>query len=230
MKDQQERRVVPQPWACGPPARTPPVNARPTRGLRELPAPAMYAVLDFAHHLTTRALEAGAVAVDATVGNGHDTLHLAEAVGADGRVYGFDIQPLALKRTQQRLATAGVAERVFLHEASHATLAGTLPAEVHGHVGAVMFNLGYLPGGDHSITTTPDTTVRALQQALTLLHAGGVVTVVLYTGHPGGAAEARAVTDWAAALDQEAVQVLSYRFLNQVHAPPALLALHAQSA
>jgi predicted methyltransferase len=190
----------------------------------------MYSVLDFAHHLTTRALRAGGAAVDATVGNGHDTLHLAEAVGPDGRVYGFDTQALAIKRTRQRLVTADVAERVLLHEASHATMAGTLPPEVRGQVGAVMFNLGYLPGGDHAITTTPDTTITALQQALTFLRAGGVVTVVLYVGHPGGAAEARAVTDWAATLDQEAVQVLSYRFINQVNAPPALLALHSQPA
>ncbi|NBB88106.1 MAG: methyltransferase domain-containing protein [Bacteroidetes bacterium] len=190
----------------------------------------MYSVLDFVHHLTMRALDTGGVAVDATVGNGHDALHLARAVGTDGRVYGFDTQPQALKRTRQRLATAGVAERVLLHEASHATMVNTLPAEVHSQVGAVMFTLGYLPGGDHAIITTPDTTIQALQPALTFLRAGGVVTVVLYVGHPGGAAEAHAVTEWAATLDQEAVQVLSYPFINQVNAPPALLALHAQLA
>ncbi len=190
----------------------------------------MYSVLDFAHHLTARALSAGAVAIDATVGNGHDTLHLASAVGPGGHVHGFDRQAIAIQRTRQRLATAGVAERVDLHEASHATMAATLPKTLRGEVSAVMFNLGYLPGADHAITTTPETTIDALEQALAFLQPGGVITVVLYTGHPGGSAEARAVMKWAAGLDQAAVQVLSYRFINQVNAPPELLAIHHHAA
>lgn len=200
-----------------------------TRSLR-IAAAAMYSVLDFAHHLTVSALDPAGVAIDATVGNGHDTLHLANAVGPGGRVYGFDIQWRAIRRTRRRLAAAGVGERVVLHHASHADMLHHLPPEIRRRVGAVMFNLGYLPGGDHAITTTPEATLEALQQALPLLRTGGLVTVVLYTGHPGGAGEAQAVTDWAAGLDQATVHVLSYRFINQMNAPPQLLALHTQPA
>jgi predicted O-methyltransferase YrrM len=185
-------------------------------------------ILDFAHTLATRALRAGDVAVDATIGNGHDTLVLAQTVGEDGHVHGFDVQAPAFEQTQARLRTEGVAERVTLHEAGHQRMEQYVPEAAHGAVGAVTFNLGYLPGSDSTRTTTPETTVPALDAALDLLRPGGVITTVLYTGHEGGAEEARAVQEWAAALAQERAEVLSYRFLNQQNAPPRLLAVEKQ--
>ena len=186
-------------------------------------------ILDFAHTLATGALRPGDVAVDATIGNGHDTLALARAVGPDGRVYGVDVQSAALSSTRERLTTAGVADRVRLRQAGHEDLAEHLPDRLHGAVGAVTFNLGYLPGGDRTSPTTPETTLPALDAALRLLRPGGVATVVLYTGHPGGADEAAAVEAWAADLPRSRAEVLSYRFLNRPNDPPRLLALEAQS-
>jgi len=182
-------------------------------------------VLDFAKRLSTQALDEGAVAIDATVGNGHDTLFLAQAVGPAGRVYGFDVQAPAIERTRQRLVEASVAARVTLIHDGHETMNQHVPAEVQGRVAAVMFNLGYLPGGDKTRITTPDTTIGALDRACQYLTSDGVITVVQYVGHEGGAAEARAVNDWAEALDQTRFQALAYRFVNQRNDPPRLLAI-----
>ena len=185
----------------------------------------MESVLDFAHVLATRALDSGDIAVDATVGNGHDTVALARAVGAEGRVFGVDVQEAALDSTRERLADEGLTGPVELFHAGHEHLADHLPSRVHGRVGAVMFNLGYLPGSASDLTTTPDTTLRALDAATTVLRPGGVATVVLYTGHEGGAEEAEAVDEWAAALPQARFRALSYRFVNQRNDPPRLVAV-----
>lgn len=187
-------------------------------------------VLNFAHTLATGTLRDGGGAVDATIGNGHDTVALARAVGAEGTVHGFDVQAAALEATRERLAAASLAGRTDLHCVGHEQMAQHLPDPLHGTVGAVMFNLGYLPGSDSERTTQPDTTVAALEAALQLLRPGGIVTVVLYTGHAGGAEEAQAVETWATDRDQDRVQALSYRFVNQQNDPPRLLALEKRAA
>jgi len=177
------------------------------------------------HHFIRQAVKPGDVAVDATVGNGHDTCLLAELVGPAGRVYGFDIQPLALSRAAERLAEKGLSGRVQLCPAGHERLKEHLPEECRGNVRAVMFNLGYLPGSDKTVKTKAETTVSALAAALDVLAPGGIITVVIYTGHPEGKTEQEAVYEWASRLDQRHVQVAVYQFLNQVGNPPSLLVI-----
>jgi predicted methyltransferase len=154
-----------------------------------------------AHREVAAVLRVGEIAVDATAGNGHDTVFLAERVGPTGRVLAFDIQAAAIEATRARLAAAGLAERVVLVQGSHGDLAEHVaPAAV----GAVMFNLGYFPGGDHAVITRGAETLRALDAAVAALRPGGIVTVVCYPGHPGGEEESEAVVGWAAALDPAA--------------------------
>lgn len=181
-------------------------------------------VLQVAHRLLAAALTPGSVAIDATVGNGHDTLHLARCVGAEGHVIGYDVQAEAVRRTRQRLADAGCLDRVTLLHTGHETLAESVPAALAGRgsaacPSAVCFNLGYLPGGDKSRITRPETTLAALHGALTLLLPGAILTTVLYSGHPGGTEERDAVLHWAQQLPSTAYHVLHYRFINQPHAP-----------
>jgi len=206
---------------------------------------AVPSVLAFAHRIVREALRPGEIAVDATMGNGHDTLFLAQLVGAGGRVYAFDVQEAALAAARKRLEAAGVpaataaelaeaepaatepaAGRVILYLRDHAELAEALPPSAAGRVGAVMFNLGYLPGSDHKIVTQPETTVRALSSAARLLRPGGVISVVVYPGHAGGAEEGEAVGAWAAALPIEAWQAAEYRFLNPKNPAPYVVAVH----
>lgn len=141
----------------------------------------------------------GDQAVDATCGNGNDTLLLAELVGDSGRVWAFDIQQLAICQTNHKLTHAALANRVELVQAGHETMAEHVP----DGLAAVVFNLGYLPGGDQGIITRPETTMPALEQSLSLLRPGGILAVTIYPGHDGGASERRTVDAWATGLSQK---------------------------
>ena len=160
-----------------------------------------------AHAALSEILAEGDIAIDATVGNGHDTLFLAREVGEVGTVYGFDIQEAALDTAYRRLQEEGLAGRVSLYHAGHEAMAVVLPESVRGRVKAVMFNLGYLPGGDKQRTTGINTTLAALEQARALLAPGGAISVLAYTGHPGGREEAEAVRGWARSLSPDYYQV-----------------------
>jgi Putative rRNA methylase len=182
-------------------------------------------ILDQARDWIRRVLGPGDLAVDATVGNGHDTLFLAECVGSTGRVIGFDIQRAALEETSRRLREARVGDRVLLFERSHEEIFRVL--EAHSPTvrpRAVMFNLGYRPGGDHRVLTRPETTIAGLIGGLEVVAPGGIVTVVLYPGHEGGQTESEAVLDLARALPAGRARVVTYRFLNTKSAAPFLLA------
>lgn len=157
-------------------------------------------LVQLAQTLLGKYLREGDRAIDATLGNGHDTLFLARSVGEDGRVYGFDIQQSALDNTWLRLDQAGLAGRVSLYHAGHESMTIQLSASLHGQIRVVMFNLGYLPGGDRQRTTTVVTTLSAVQQALLFLAPGGLLSVMAYTGHPGGREEVEAVKAWAHGL------------------------------
>lgn len=157
-----------------------------------MPAPRLTTL---AHELIAAHLQPGDHAVDATAGNGHDTLFLARQVGAGGRVDAFDIQPRALEHTRQRLDEAGIRSRATLHLRSHADMACVL-ADCQDQVAAITFNLGYLPGGDKAQITQPDSTLDALAAAAWLLRPGGVIAIVAYRGHPGGAVEYERVRAW----------------------------------
>ncbi|MFP4147145.1 MAG: tRNA (mnm(5)s(2)U34)-methyltransferase [Halorhodospira sp.] len=146
-------------------------------------------------HIRT-ALHYGSLAVDATAGNGHDTCFLAELVGATGYVLALDIQHTALIRTRQRLREASLIPQSVMVRADHARLACLTPRHWRGSVDAVMFNLGYHPGGDRPLITTPSSTRAALDAAHKLLRPGGVISVLAYRGHPGGAEEAWCVARW----------------------------------
>ncbi|WP_431064320.1 class I SAM-dependent methyltransferase [Methylotuvimicrobium sp.] len=154
-----------------------------------------------AHKALQTVLQAGDYAVDATVGNGHDTLFLARHVGPDGIVFGFDIQQRVIDQTRRGLELGKIDTRVELFRVSHAEMTNIIPMQFHGRIKAVMFNLGYLPGGDKLLITRTDTTIAALNQALRMLAPAGLLTILAYPGHPGGDQEADEVDKWCAGLE-----------------------------
>lgn len=158
-------------------------------------------LVETAHALIGQHLSPGDAAVDATVGNGHDTLFLAQCVGGQGRVFGFDVQPGAIESTRQRLRQHGMEQPVTLIQASHAEMRQAIPAEYHGRLQAVMFNLGYLPGADKSVITRTETTLAAVDEACRLLAGHGLMTVLAYPGHAGGDDETRRLEAWLTRLD-----------------------------
>ncbi len=144
--------------------------------------------------------------VDATIGNGYDTLFLINCLRDEdstikGFLWGFDVQEQALESTQGKLNQADVANDCYsLHLASHAQLASIVPSR---QLAVVMFNLGYLPGADKSIITKTQETMQALKMALMKLKVGGVLSIMCYPGHEGGDVESATVTAWVDALDSE---------------------------
>jgi len=183
--------------------------------------------VQFARLVVRQAVEPGDVAVDATAGNGKDTLLLAELVGEEGHVHAFDVQEKALERTRNRLEVHGLLSRVSLHHTGHENLARTLPQKHRGMVKAVMFNLGFLPGSKHRVITRRETTIAALSAALNALAPGGVMTIVSYTGHPGAQEEALAVTQWCQNLNHRTHRVLLYEPVNKPGPPIRLFAVSA---
>ena len=161
----------------------------------------------------------GDLVIDATCGNGHDTVFLAEAVGGDGKVLAIDVQKPAIEAANTRIAKAGLQDRVeFFHE-SHAEMAAHAAT---GSVTAIMFNLGYLPGNDHGLATGTDT-LSALESAIRLIRPGGAISVVCYPGHPGGALEAAAVEERMTRLGDEKWRVVKYQALGTLKPGPFLL-------
>lgn len=186
------------------------------------------------HYLSPQLASGAYAAVDATCGRGNDTVWLAARCG---RVYAFDIQPEAIAATHEALHAADVSSTreasyavsvsdataptpaVTLIEDSHADLA----AYIREPIGLIVFNLGYLPGGDKDRTTTAASTLTALQAAADRLAVGGLLSVTLYWGHEAGKAEREAVLSWASELDRGIYHCVHTDMLNQPNCPPEIL-------
>ena len=156
--------------------------------------------------------------IDATCGNGGDTAFLCRLAGPEGRVLGFDIQPEAIASTRKHLEQLGVpASRYELHCQSHADL---LQVVQPGTADAVMFNFGWLPGADHSVFSTADSSIPALEAALTALRPGGVLSAILYSGRVIGTGEKQSILGWLRALPLEKFTVLVCDFANWADTAP----------
>ena len=179
--------------------------------------------LHFSHDLLKKVIVPGVSVVDATVGNGGDTVLLAQLVGETGAVFGFDIQEEALKRTKEKLLLTGLLDRVRLFNTSHENANKNIPANVS--LSAAVFNLGYLPSGNKKVTTTSTSTLKAIEELLPRLKIGGILLVMVYWGHPEGSVEKESLLDWLPQLSQKEFDVLQYQFINQKNAPPFLLVI-----
>ncbi len=177
-------------------------------------------VLEVARKLIRERVGERETVVDATMGNGNDTLFLAELVGEHGKVIGFDIQEEAAEKTRLRLERYGVVTQVDMRIISHEEI-----RQITEPVGAIMFNLGYLPGGNKEVTTQAESTIRAIQAGLRILKPGGIMTIVVYWGHDAGKIEKEAVEAYCLGLDQSEYLVLKYQYINQQNQAPFLLAI-----
>nr|WP_246582858.1 class I SAM-dependent methyltransferase [Clostridium mobile] len=167
-------------------------------------------------------LENGDRAIDATMGNGNDTIFLRELVGEDGSVYSFDIQKMAIENTRKKLNDINIDMRnVELILDGHQNI----DKYVKEKVKLVMFNLGYLPGADHKLTTKADTTIEGIEKSLNILEKNGVVILVIYYGHEGGEEEREEVLDFISSLNQKEYNVAKLSFINQVNSPPELICI-----
>lgn len=175
----------------------------------------------WASELIGPALYPGARAVDATMGNGKDTRWLCGQVGPEGRVYAFDVQPEAVERTRALLEAEDLSDRAALFCEGHQRMAELVPEPVD----VVMFNLGWLPGAQHGVTTLAETTLQAVDAALSILKPDGLLTICVYPGHAEGTRELAALNRWAAGLDAVRYDAMQRRYMNQPNCPPELIAV-----
>lgn len=170
--------------------------------------------LEIAHDFLAQVITQEDIVVDATMGNGHDTLFLAKLAK---QVYAFDIQEQALEKTSQRIQEAGLSN-VDLILQGHETV-----DQFVREVKAAIFNLGYLPSADKSIITQPQTTIEALDKLCQMLIKGGRIAIMIYYGHEGGDIERDAVMSFVSHLPQQEYTATIYRTLNQINNPPFLV-------
>ena len=163
-----------------------------------------------AHRFAAKLIDPGDRCVDATVGNGNDTVFLARCVGRAGRVLGFDVQERAIVSAREQLRKRGLDDRVLLRREGHENVGHRLKALGWPGIRIAMFNLGYLPGSDKRVVTRGDTTLSALGPCLDALLPRGAISIVAYRGHRGGGAEYDAVWNWARQLDSSRYQVMRY--------------------
>jgi SAM-dependent methyltransferase len=181
--------------------------------------------LDLAHDYWRHLVAAGDCVIDATCGNGHDSLLLAQlALTPDaGRLYALDIQPQAIAAAQMLVSGAlppAIVERIAFCLQSHAEFpADIAPASVK----LIVYNLGYLPGGDKAITTSVESTVASILAAQELLLPGGVISITCYPGHAEGAREEDFLISHTRQLPPQLWSCTWQRWINRRHAPSLLL-------
>ena len=176
-----------------------------------------YQITEFCHHFVADHVKEGDFCIDATAGRGSDTVFLCSLVGDHGRVLAFDIQPEAVEAASARIFESGCGHIASVIEESHEQLA--LYAEPDS-VSCIMFNFGYLPGGDHSIATTAETSIRAIEAGLSVLKKKGLMSLCIYSGGDTGYEERDALLAFLQELDPKKYMVLLSRYYNRPNDPP----------
>jgi len=170
---------------------------------------------ELALHMCQAYVDKDGAAVDATCGNGNDTLWLAKRCK---KVYAFDIQDNAIEATAKLLQTEGQSNVVLIKD-SHENMREYVKEKPC----IIVFNLGFLPGGDKGITTNREGSMRAIESALEILAVGGVLCVTMYPGHPEGALEQARILEWAKALDSRKYHAVFANMLNQSERAPQVI-------
>ncbi|MBR4799541.1 MAG: hypothetical protein IK047_04680 [Clostridia bacterium] len=170
----------------------------------------MLDILQTEKHFVLAHLKEGDVCADFTMGNGYDTLFLSRTAGENGRVYAFDVQPQAVQSTRERLEREHAPRNYTLINDSHHKLLEYIKEPIK----AGMFNLGWLPGGDKSVTTKSETTLAALRDAISILSPDGIILVAVYPGHAEGETEGELIGEYLKTLDRHKYCCAKFRIVN----------------
>lgn len=158
------------------------------------------------------------ICVDATMGNGNDTLFLKKCIGIDGKIYAFDIQKQALINTKTKLEEANLYNNVHLINDGHQNI----NKHIKENINFIIFNLGYLPKGDKTIITKKETTIKAIKESLKLLSKKGIMCIMSYYGHEGGLDEKNSLINFLENLNYLEYNIIKLDFLNKKNSPPIL--------
>lgn len=177
----------------------------------------IFTITDWIHQILSQYITEGDFCIDATAGKGKDTLYLCGQVGKQGKVLAFDIQEEAIAIARKSVIEQGYEERVEFILGGHETM------DLYGEeesAAAILFNLGYLPGGDHSVATRKETTLEALEKGVKILKKQGILCVCIYSGGDTGFEEKDAVLEWVKNLPAREYDVIACPFINKPNNPP----------
>ena len=172
-------------------------------------------ITDWIHKVLEGQIKEGDHCIDATMGKGGDTLFLCQRTGQSGKVTAFDVQKQALEMTIEKLEKHGVKAKLI--QDGHEHMANYFAL---GTIQCIMFNLGYLPGGDHQLVTRPKTSIEAFEAGLRLLKVGGIMSICIYSGGDSGFEERDQVLDWLEELDDRTYFVIKEDFPTKKNHPP----------
>lgn len=175
-----------------------------------------YQITEWCHHFIKDHVKEGDVCIDATAGNGNDTLLLAQLVGDAGKVYAFDIQSQAIESTKKKLEEHQVAERAEVIQDSHAKMADYVKEEVS----CIVFNFGYLPGGDHALATKKESSIEAIETGLEMIKKGGLMSLCIYSGGDSGFEERDGILEYLKTLNTKKYLVILSQYYNRPNNPP----------
>lgn len=175
-----------------------------------------YQITEYCHHFLESYILEGDVCIDATAGKGKDTEFLRRLVGEAGKVYAFDIQKEAVDATKERMLQKGYVSNVEVIHDSHEKIQSYVKEEVS----AILFNLGYLPGGNHAISTSGKTSIQAIKAGMDLLKKDGIISVCIYSGKDSGYEERNEVLSFLKSLDSKKWLVILHQYYNRQNDPP----------
>lgn len=168
--------------------------------------------LGITHKFMAEHIKQGDFCIDATAGKGRDTAFLCSLVGKEGKVLAFDIQEPAIVQTKALLCEKNYENVAEVYLDSHENMGNYAKEET---VDGIMFNLGWLPNGDHNIFSKPDSTIKAIKTGLELLKPGGVMSVCIYHGKETGTAERDALIPFFKTIDNVKYTVIKLDFTNR---------------
>mgnify|MGYP006277399179 CR=1 FL=1 len=177
--------------------------------------------VEFSHWAFNKFIENNQVFVDATCGNGNDTIFLADNVSSGGKIYAFDIQKEAIEITKNKFKKSKYNNDIEYINDGHEKIDKYISEKVDG----IIYNLGYLPGSEHNIKTEKDTTIKSLEKAVDIIDDNGLIVIVIYTEHEGGELEKEAILDYTTNLDYKTFNVMHYHFINQKKNPPEVVVI-----
>lgn len=176
-----------------------------------------FSALDIIKRVIAENVHEGDICIDATAGRGNDTLFMAQLVGESGHVTAFDIQQDAVDSTKKLLEENGVSHRADVLLKSHSEMDALFD---EGSVSCITFNFGWLPNGDHSVSTKKETSIEAIEKGLRLLKKDGIMTLIIYYGRDTGFEERDAILEYLPTIDSEKYTVLEMPFVNRPNCPP----------
>lgn len=170
-------------------------------------------ISEISHHIINNFLENKNIAIDGTLGNGYDTDFLADKFN---KVYAFDVQNVACENYKNKKK-----ENVNVINDSH----HKFKEYINENVDCIMYNLGFLPGGDKNVTTMHETSLQSIKDGLEILNSGGLMTICIYRGHNEGKKEESCILDYVINLPKNKYGVMEHSFLNRSEVAPRLVVI-----